>query len=99
MVATFVTTIDNPFDYWTQFDEWNAYDTQKGYNTCAYVARIALASNEMSENDYTQAINDAVDDILRLNILGIYKKTTDTKENTNEDEGEAEEIDEELEEV
>ena len=77
MVATFVTTLDNPYDYWTQFDEWYAYDTEKGYNTCAYVARIALASNEMSEKDYTQAVNDAVDDILRLNVLGIYKKTVD----------------------
>ena len=80
MVATFVTTIDNPYDYWTQFDEWNAYDMQKGYNTCSYVARIALTSNEMSDDEYTQAVNDAVDDILRLNVLGIYKKTTNSNE-------------------
>ena len=96
MVATFVTTLDNPYDYWTQFDEWYAYDTEKGYNTCAYVARIALASNEMSEKDYTQAINDAVDDILRLNVLGIYKKTVDPNPvNEYEEDDDDEESDDE----
>lgn len=74
MAATFVTTLDNPYDYFTQFDDWYAFDTQKGYDTCAYVARIALTSNEMSENDYIQAVNNAVDDIVRLNITGNYKK-------------------------
>ena len=77
MVATFVTTLDNPYDYFTQFDDWYAFDTQKGYDTCAYVARIALTSNEMSDNDYIQAVNDAVDDIVRLNITGNYKKITE----------------------
>lgn len=74
MSATFVTTLDNPFDFFTQFDEWFAFDTQKGYNTCSYVARIAKTSSEMSEKDYEMAINDAVDEILRLNITGNYKK-------------------------
>ena len=74
MVRTFVTTMDNPYDYFTQFDDWYAFDTQKGYNTCAYIARIATASNEMSERDYIEAVNDAVNEILRFNVLGIYKK-------------------------
>ena len=74
MAATFVTTLDNPFDFFTQFDDWFAFDTQKGYNTCSYVARIANTSSEMSESDYETAVNDAVDEILRLNITGNYKK-------------------------
>lgn len=72
--AWFVTTIDNPYDYFTQFDEWYEFDTSHGYNTCSYVARVSNASNEMSERDKIQAINDAVSDILRLNITGKYKK-------------------------
>ena len=89
MTKYFVTTLDNPFDYFTQFDDWYAFDTQKGYNTCAYVARIALTSTEMSESDYDQAVNNAVDDILRLNILGIYKKVTEKGEKSkNESENE-----------
>lgn len=79
MAATFVTTLDNPFDYFTQFDEWFAFDTQKGYNTCSYIARIAKTSSEMSEKDYEEAVNDAVDEILRLNITGNYKKVIEKK--------------------
>lgn len=75
MSATFVTTLDNPFDYWTQFDDWNAFDTEKGYNTCSYIARIANTSSEMSEKDYEDEVNHAVDEILRLNLTGNYVKT------------------------
>lgn len=74
MAVTFVTTLDNPYDYFTQFDEWYAFDTEKGYNTCAYIARIANTSKEMSDADYEQAVNDAVDEIVRLNITGNYKR-------------------------
>lgn len=86
MAVTFVTTLDNPYNYFTQFDEWYAFDTEKGYNTCAYLARIAKTSKEMSEADYEQAVNDAVDEIVRLNITGNYKKIKEEeKENGKED--------------
>ena len=77
----FVTTLDNPYDYWTQFDEWYAFDTQMGYNTCAYLDRIAKTSNDLSEKDRQQVINDAVDEIVKYNILGIYIKTTKNDRN------------------
>lgn len=80
MAATFVTTLDNPYDYFTQFDEWYAFDTQKGYNTCAYVARIAKTSSEMSEKDYENALNDAVDEILDFNLTGNYVKTVEKQD-------------------
>ena len=85
MAATFVTTLDNPFDYFTQFDEWYAFDTQKGYNTCSYIARIAKTSTEMSEKDYEEAVNDAVDEILRFNITGNYKKVIEKKNKDSND--------------
>ena len=90
MAATFVTTLDNPYDYFDQFDEWYAFDTQKGYNTCSYVARIAMTSPEMSDKDNEQAINDAVDEILRLNITGNYRKVVQKpkKQKKNKDEEE-----------
>ena len=69
-----VTTVDNPFDYFTQFDEWNAYDTQHGYNTLAYLARVCVTNPDSSEIEKTMDINDAVEDILRLNITGMYKR-------------------------
>jgi len=71
-----LTTIDNPFDPFTQFDEWYAYDTSKGYYTCAYLARIARGSDELSEADEELAVELAIDEIVELNVLGIYKKVT-----------------------
>lgn len=69
-----LTTIDNPFDPFTQFEDWYAFDVEKGYNTCAYLARIAKTSDELSPQDEELAIQLAIDEIVKLNILGIYKK-------------------------
>ena len=74
MKAVMLTTIDNPFDPFTQFDQWKTFDEQKGYFTCAYLARIAKTSDELSEADEDLAIEQAINEIVRLNILGIYRK-------------------------
>ena len=39
-----ITTIDNPFNPFTQYDEWLAFDEQMGYYTNNYLARIANTS-------------------------------------------------------
>lgn len=69
-----LTTIDNPYDPFTEFDEWDAYDRQAGYNTCGYLARIVRTSDELSEADQEVAIDEAIDEIVELNVLGVYKK-------------------------
>lgn len=73
---TMLTTIDNPFNPFTHFDEWYAFDVGKGYYTCAYLARITKSSDELSEADEDLAIEAAIDEIVKLNVLGIYKKIT-----------------------
>lgn len=95
MAAVFLTTLDNPYDYFTQFDEWYAFDIEKGYNTCNYLARIALTSTEMSDKDYEKAVEDAVDEIVRLNITGNYKKIVDkNSKDEDEDDDDEEEFEE-----
>jgi hypothetical protein len=69
-----LTTIDNPFDPFTQFDDWNAYDEAQGYYTCAYLARIVRSSYALSDRDQATAINQAIDEIVQMNLLGLYKK-------------------------
>ena len=92
MAEVFLTTLDNPYDYFTQFDEWYAFDISKGYNTCNYLARIALTSTDMSDSDYEKAVEDAVDDIVRLNITGNYKKiVSGSKEEVEEEDTEEKE--------
>lgn len=76
MPQSMLTTIDNPYDPFTQFDEWYAYDEAQDYHTCAYLARITKSSDELSEADEESAIESAIDEIINLNVLGIYKKVT-----------------------
>lgn len=71
-----LTTIDNPFDPFTQFDEWFAFDEGMGYHTCSYLARIAKTSDELSQEDEDIAIESAIDEIVSINTLGIYKKVS-----------------------
>lgn len=75
-IVSMLTTTDNPFDPFDQFDEWFSFDVQHGYNTCSYLARIAKTSPEMSNEEYLEAIENAIDEILEFNILGIYKRVT-----------------------
>jgi hypothetical protein len=87
VAATFVTTADNPYNYFTQFDEWYAWDTSHGYdvigrryNTCDYVARIADLmgyKSTMQDEEAESLMNDVVDEIVRLNITGNYQKVVE----------------------
>jgi len=72
-----LTTADNPFNPHTQWRDWYAFDTKQGYNTCAYLARIVKSSHELSESDEVLAINDAIKEILDLNVTGLYIAVTE----------------------
>ena len=81
-----LTTIDNPFDPFTQWDEWKRFDEDMKYYTCEYLARIAKTSDDLSDADNEMAIEDAINEIVSLNILGIYRKVF--KKTNKEDGGE-----------
>jgi hypothetical protein len=74
MAEHMLTTVDNPFDPFTQFDEWYQFDEAAGYNTCAFLARIVKSSDELSDADQSLAIELAIDEIVRENVLGLYRK-------------------------
>jgi len=74
MEEPMLTTTDNPFSPFTQFDTWNAYDEDHGYFTLSYLARITKSSEILSEADESLAIDSAIDEIIEMNVLGIYKK-------------------------
>ena len=69
-----LTTLDNPFNPFEQWDEWQRFDEDHGYHTMSYLARIALLSPDLSTEDYNQAVEDAIDEIIELNVTGNYKK-------------------------
>lgn len=75
-VETMLTTTDNPFNPFNQWDEWYAWDTINGYHTTAYLARVVRTSDELSEADQNKAIDDAIDEIIEFNVLGVYTRIT-----------------------
>ena len=69
-----LTTIDNPYDPFTQFDSWFQFDTEKGYNSCSMLARVAEITDDMSETEVDAEIERAIDEIIKYDFLNIYKK-------------------------
>jgi hypothetical protein len=77
-----LTTVDNPFNPFTQYDEWYTWDTRAGYHTLAYLARIVRTSSELSDADQDVAEEDAIREIVRENILGIYRAVPKSEKNS-----------------
>lgn len=67
-----LTTIDNPYDPFTQFDEWLSFDAEKGYYTMEYLARIANTSEELSDDDNELEIQRAMKEIVEIHAHGLY---------------------------
>lgn len=71
-----LSTVDNPYNPFHQFDEWDAWDRAAGYHTTAYLARIIVTSDELSEADQSVALEDAIDEIVKENVFGMHIKVT-----------------------
>ena len=69
-----LTTSDNPFNPFDDFDNWNRFDEDRGYFTCSYLARIAITPVSFTEQEQADEIESAIDEIIAINPLGIYKK-------------------------
>lgn len=63
-----VTTVDNPFDPFTQWDRWYSYDMKMGYNTCGRLANLAAISNDLSDAE----VNDCIDSAIKT-LLDFYE--------------------------
>lgn len=74
MASAFITTVDNPYDPCDQFDQWYQYDMDMGYNSCAYLDRIAKTSPALSDKENEQEIERAIDEIVRFDPLNLYAK-------------------------
>lgn len=73
-----ITTRDNPFDPFDDFEQWFLFDVTKGYNTCAYLGRIARTSDALSDAENAEAVEKAIDDIIRFDAMNVYVKVSRT---------------------
>ena len=83
-----LTTIDNPFNPFEDFDQWFLFDTSKGYNSCAYLGRIARTSSQLTDEENAAEIERAIDEIIALDPMNVYKKVklSDKKANLEKSE-------------
>ena len=72
--TSMITTIDNPYNPFEDFSKWLLYDKEKGYDSCEYLSRLALTSDSLSDEENNEQIENAIDTIIRNDILGIYVK-------------------------
>lgn len=76
-----LTTTDNEWDPFDNFSEWYSRDLelarqQNRRPCCGYLAIIAACSDDISENEFNQVMNDAIDEIVALDLSGTFKKVT-----------------------
>ena len=73
-----LTTHDNPYNYFEDFTSWFLFDVEKGYNTCSIVDRILTKNNVQSETlsqrEMNEEIEKAIDEIIQYDFMDKYKK-------------------------
>ena len=65
-MATFLTTVDNPWDPCDQFEQWLNFDISKGYKTCETLDLEARTASELSNSDNKFYVEQAIDILVSL---------------------------------
>lgn len=68
-----LTTVDNPFDPWSDYDEWLAYDEDHEYYSNELLARVVHSSDDISDADQSVAIENGIKEIISENVSGISR--------------------------
>jgi hypothetical protein len=76
-----LTTVDNEWDPFDNFAEWYSRDLelasqQNRRSAAGYLAIIMSNSDDVSDNEFNQVMNDAIDEIVALDLSGTFKKVT-----------------------
>lgn len=72
-----LTTTDNPYSPFDQFEQWQLYDIEKQYFCCELLARIVHLEEDMSEKEKEEAIDRAIDEIVKNDLRGIYARANE----------------------
>lgn len=76
--GSFITTIDNKYDPRIDYDSWHNEDMRLGYNSEAYLARVATMfygyDENLSDEEKLSIIDRSIDEICRDDFLNVYRK-------------------------
>ena len=64
-----LSTSDNPYNPLTDYDRWENYDRMHGYGTNEYLARITRTTYDYGDDTYSDDIERAIDEIVKLNLI------------------------------
>lgn len=75
MACCALSTVDNPFDPFTDFDKWFLFDQFNGYHCSEKVARLAICDdNSMSPYEIEDEVERVIDEIVANDPSGLYVK-------------------------
>lgn len=79
-----LTTVDNPYNPFTQFDEWFQFDVDNNYSTCSKIARLANIKDYMSNTQKDEETAKAIDRLIEIDPFDVYIKVYNTEKDIGE---------------
>lgn len=64
-----LTTSDNPYSPFNEWEQWLIFDRVKGYNTCERLASISVVSDQLTDEENEDAINDAANQLIKTGAI------------------------------
>ena len=77
MSDVLITTIDNPWNPFTNYKDWHEWDTTYlGHCTAEKLASFAHFSDALTDEENDEENERAIDEMIKYDVLGIYRKVT-----------------------
>lgn len=83
MAQCMLTTFDNPYNPFDDFTKWWLWDVTHGYNSCALLARVSGNKDELTDEEQSASIEEAIDSIIDCDFFHIYKKVKSENESSD----------------
>jgi len=64
-----ITSIDNPYDPFDEWDKWLLFDNASGYHTCERLASITTISDQFSEEEVYDSVDDSIDELIKYGCI------------------------------
>lgn len=82
-----ITTVDNPYNPFTQWEQWLLFDTRSGYHTSNRLAKVSTISEQLSEDEVYDTVERGIEELMKFgaidkegNIVEYKKVFKETKE-------------------